>query len=72
MKKSHKGNVAGSIAVNDLRANRMKVREVKRMIETNGWYLVRIKGDHRQCKHSSKQGRVAISVNLGRDSRLAR
>jgi predicted RNA binding protein YcfA (HicA-like mRNA interferase family) len=50
----------------------MKVREVKRMIETNWWYLVRIKGDHRQCKHSSKQGRVAISVNLGRDSRLAR
>ena len=45
----------------------MKVREVIKMIEKDGWYLVKTKGDHRQFKHSIKLGRVTISGNLGRD-----
>jgi predicted RNA binding protein YcfA (HicA-like mRNA interferase family) len=45
----------------------MKVREIIRMIEKDGWYLVRTRGDHRQYKHKSKPGRVTISGNLGRD-----
>jgi len=37
------------------------------MIEKDGWYLVKIKGDHRQFKHPLKAGRVTISGNLGND-----
>jgi len=45
----------------------MKVREIIRLIENDGWYLVRTKGDHRQYKHPVKSGRVTISGNSGRD-----
>jgi predicted RNA binding protein YcfA (HicA-like mRNA interferase family) len=45
----------------------MKVREIIRMIEKDGWYLARTRGDHRQYKHNSKPGRVTISGNLGKD-----
>jgi predicted RNA binding protein YcfA (HicA-like mRNA interferase family) len=45
----------------------MKVREIIRLIENDGWYLVRTKGDHRQYKHPVKEGRVTISGNAGRD-----
>jgi len=39
----------------------MKVREVIRLIEDDGWYLVAIKGSHRQFKHPTKLGRVTIA-----------
>lgn len=39
----------------------MKVREVIKLIEADGWYLVRMRGSHRQYKHPSKPGRVTIA-----------
>jgi predicted RNA binding protein YcfA (HicA-like mRNA interferase family) len=39
----------------------MKVREVIALIERDGWYLVQIRGDHRQYKHLTKPGRVTVS-----------
>lgn len=39
----------------------MKVREVIRLIEADGWYLVETKGSHRQYKHPVKPGRVTIA-----------
>ena len=39
----------------------MKVREVIRLIENNGWVHVATKGSHRQFKHASKPGRVTIA-----------
>lgn len=39
----------------------MKVREVIRLIEEDGWYLVAMKGSHRQFKHPTKPGRVTIA-----------
>jgi len=39
----------------------MKVRDVIKMIEEDGWYLIRTKGSHRQFKHPSKSGLVTIS-----------
>jgi predicted RNA binding protein YcfA (HicA-like mRNA interferase family) len=39
----------------------MKVRDVIRLIEEDGWYLVRIKGSHRQYKHPTKPGLVTIA-----------
>jgi len=39
----------------------MKVRDAIKMIETDGWYLVKTKGSHQQYKHHSKPGRVTIA-----------
>ncbi len=45
----------------------MKIREVVRLIEDDGWYLVRTRGDHRQYKHPVKRGLVTVSGKLGDD-----
>ena len=45
----------------------MKVREVIRMIESDGWYKVRTRGDHRQFHHPRKPGTVTVSGKLGVD-----
>jgi len=37
------------------------VRDVIRLIEVDGWYLVATKGSHRQFKHPTKPGRVTIA-----------
>ncbi|MGD0923077.1 MAG: type II toxin-antitoxin system HicA family toxin [Terriglobia bacterium] len=39
----------------------MKVREVLRKLEDDGWYLVATRGSHRQYKHPAKLGRVTIA-----------
>jgi predicted RNA binding protein YcfA (HicA-like mRNA interferase family) len=39
----------------------MKVRDVIRLIERDGWFLVATRGSHRQYKHPSKPGRVTIA-----------
>ncbi len=39
----------------------MKVRDVIRLLEDDGWYLVVTKGSHRQYKHQVKPGRVTIA-----------
>ncbi len=38
----------------------MKVRDVLRLIEDDGWYQVAQKGSHRQFKHPIKSGRVTV------------
>jgi predicted RNA binding protein YcfA (HicA-like mRNA interferase family) len=43
----------------------VKVREVIRLLETDGWTLVTTKGSHRQFKHPLRPGRVTISGHLG-------
>jgi predicted RNA binding protein YcfA (HicA-like mRNA interferase family) len=39
----------------------MKVREVIKLIEEDGWYLARTRGSHRQFKHPTKSGLVTIA-----------
>ncbi len=39
----------------------MKIRDVIKVIEDDGWYLVVTKGSHRQYKHPTKPGRVTIA-----------
>jgi predicted RNA binding protein YcfA (HicA-like mRNA interferase family) len=39
----------------------MKVRDIIRMIERDGWVLARTRGSHRQYRHSSKTGTVTIA-----------
>ena len=43
----------------------MKIRDVIKMIERNGWYLVRTRGSHRQFKHPEKPGLVTIPGKPG-------
>ncbi|MGH8678507.1 MAG: type II toxin-antitoxin system HicA family toxin [Burkholderiales bacterium] len=38
----------------------MKVSEVLRMLNDDGWFLVATRGSHRQFKHPSKVGRVTV------------
>ena len=42
----------------------MKVKELIDIIETDGWFLDRIKGSHRQFKHNVKKGTVTIAGKL--------
>lgn len=39
----------------------MKVSEILRMLQQDGWYLVTIRGSHRQFKLANKPGRVTIA-----------
>jgi predicted RNA binding protein YcfA (HicA-like mRNA interferase family) len=45
----------------------MKVREFISMIETDGWFQVRMKGSHRQFHHPTKTGTVTVSGKPGVD-----
>jgi predicted RNA binding protein YcfA (HicA-like mRNA interferase family) len=45
----------------------MKVREIIRLIEQDGWFLVATRGSHRQYKHRTKAGRVTIAGKLSDD-----
>ena len=38
----------------------MKVKELIKLIEADGWYKIAQKGSHRQYKHHLKPGRVTI------------
>ncbi|WP_016756123.1 type II toxin-antitoxin system HicA family toxin, partial [Leptospira santarosai] len=40
---------------------RMKVKEIIKILEDDGWYLVDQRGSHRQFKHSLKYGRVTVA-----------
>lgn len=39
----------------------LKVREIIRVLEEDGWELVRTRGSHRQFRHSSKPGTVTVA-----------
>lgn len=41
----------------------MKARDVIKLIEDDGWYIVRQKGSHKQYKHAVKKGLVTIAVH---------
>jgi predicted RNA binding protein YcfA (HicA-like mRNA interferase family) len=39
----------------------VKVRDVIRMLEEDGWELARQRGSHRQFRHPSKSGTVTVA-----------
>jgi len=39
----------------------MKIREVIKLLEADGWYLVATRGSHQQFKHATKPGRVTVA-----------
>jgi predicted RNA binding protein YcfA (HicA-like mRNA interferase family) len=44
-----------------------KIRQILRLIEDDGWFLVRTKGSHRQFHHATKPGTVTIAGQPGQD-----
>ena len=49
------------------RCGDMKVREVIRLLEQDGWRHVRTRGSHRQYQHSVKPGTVTVAGKLSID-----
>jgi len=45
----------------------MKVRDVIRLIEEDGWYLIRTRGSHRHFKHFNKPGLVTVAGHFAVD-----
>jgi predicted RNA binding protein YcfA (HicA-like mRNA interferase family) len=45
----------------------VKVRDVLKLLEDDGWYLVRTRGSHRQYKHPTKAGLVTLPGKTGDD-----
>ncbi|HOJ03518.1 MAG TPA: type II toxin-antitoxin system HicA family toxin [Bacteroidota bacterium] len=43
----------------------MKVSEILRILEEDGWYLAATRGSHRQFKHPLKKGRVTVAGKPG-------
>lgn len=39
----------------------MKVKQILKILNDDGWYLSRTKGSHRQFKHPLKSGLVTVS-----------
>jgi predicted RNA binding protein YcfA (HicA-like mRNA interferase family) len=38
----------------------MKVGDLLRVLQQDGWYLIATRGSHRQYKHPTKPGRVTV------------
>ena len=45
----------------------MKIRDLIKAVEKDGWKHVKTKGSHRQYKHAEKPGRVTIPGHPGDD-----
>ncbi|HWQ20949.1 MAG TPA: type II toxin-antitoxin system HicA family toxin [Methanotrichaceae archaeon] len=39
----------------------MRIRDVIKLLESDGWHLENTKGSHRQFKHRFKKGKVTIA-----------
>jgi len=48
----------------------VKVRDVIKLVERDGWYYVGTVGDHRHYKHRVKKGKVTIPGHPGGDIRI--
>jgi predicted RNA binding protein YcfA (HicA-like mRNA interferase family) len=42
----------------------MKIKELIRLLEQDGWSQVRMKGSHRQFRHPSKPGTVTVARQI--------
>jgi len=46
-----------------------KIRDLIKLLEDDGWFLVNTVGSHRQYKHPIKQGKVTVAGKLSDDIR---
>ena len=49
------------------KGNLIRFRDAMRMVERDGWSLVRTRGSHRQFRHPNKPGTVTIAGKLSDD-----
>ena len=54
---TYEGSKPGALTV--------KVRDVLKLLEREGWRLARMRGSHRQYRHPSKKGLVTIAGKPG-------
>ncbi|MGE3480534.1 MAG: type II toxin-antitoxin system HicA family toxin [Gammaproteobacteria bacterium] len=45
----------------------MKIRDLIRLLENEGWRLVRTRGSHRQFKHPQRPGTITVAGKPGVD-----
>jgi predicted RNA binding protein YcfA (HicA-like mRNA interferase family) len=45
----------------------LKVKEIIRLVEQDGWFHIITRGSHRHFKHPEKPGRVTIAGKLSDD-----
>jgi predicted RNA binding protein YcfA (HicA-like mRNA interferase family) len=50
-----------------VRVGPLKVGEILKLLEADGWYFVATRGSHRQFTHPSKPGRVTVAGKLSDD-----
>lgn len=55
------------VKLEGMRTFSVKVRDVIKCIEADGWYLARTRGGHRHYMHPTKKGIVTISGQPGKD-----
>ena len=69
MSRSLNGSRDAGVDSGDARdyVERVKVREVVRLLEDDGWSLARTRGSHHQYKHPTKKGLVTIPGNRNDD-----
>ena len=48
----------------------MKVRDIIKAIEKDGWTIKRARGSHRQFTHPAKKGKVTVNGHPGDDVRI--
>ena len=48
----------------NLNTKSMKVKEIIKIIEADGWFIKRFRGSYRQFKHGTKPGVVTVPGNL--------
>jgi predicted RNA binding protein YcfA (HicA-like mRNA interferase family) len=39
----------------------MKIRDLVRILEADGWFVVRVRGSHRQFHHPTKPGTATVA-----------
>jgi predicted RNA binding protein YcfA (HicA-like mRNA interferase family) len=57
----------GILFPNTSKGGILKVREIIKRLERDGWEIVKTKGDHRQFKHPLKRGKVTVPGHPGDD-----
>ena len=60
-------STARGAAEHSANLDRVKVREINRTLEEDGWQLVRTRGSHRQFRHPLKPGTVTVAGKPGLD-----
>jgi predicted RNA binding protein YcfA (HicA-like mRNA interferase family) len=45
----------------------VKVGDIVKLLEDDGWFLAATRGSHRQFKHATKPGRVTVAGKLADD-----